>query len=82
MEEVIKVEDCAKDIGDYDIAIHNAIIIPKDATNGDVIDATGLFEVVRNLSNDMRVCVSANGLIDLMFISFDRAWLNTPYRKV
>jgi len=35
MEEVIKVEDCGENIGDYDIPIHNAIIIPRGATNGE-----------------------------------------------
>lgn len=37
MTEVIKVEDCGSNIGDYDIPIHNAIIIPEGATNGDMI---------------------------------------------
>ena len=61
--------------------LENCIEIPNGATNGDVVLATGLFEIIGNLSNDMRVCVSANGLIDLMFISFDREWWNAPYRK-
>lgn len=39
MTEVIKVEDCVSNIGDYDISIHNAIIIPKGVTNGDMIKA-------------------------------------------
>lgn len=39
MTEVIKVEDCGSNIGDYDIPIHNAIIIPRGATNGDMIKA-------------------------------------------
>lgn len=29
MVEVIEVEDCGENIGDYDIPIHNAIIIPR-----------------------------------------------------
>lgn len=37
MIEVIKVSDCANNIGDYDVPIHNAIIIPDNATNGDVM---------------------------------------------
>lgn len=37
MTEVIKVEDCCSNIGDYDVSIHNAIIIPKGVTNGDII---------------------------------------------
>lgn len=39
MEEVIKVDDCVGNIGDYDIPIHNAIIVPENVTNGDVIKA-------------------------------------------
>ena len=37
MIEVVKISDCANDNGDYDVPIHNAIIIPRNATNGDVI---------------------------------------------
>ena len=39
MTEVIKVEDCGENIGDYDVPIYKAILIPKNATNGDVIKA-------------------------------------------
>ena len=39
MIEMIKVEDCGENIGDYDIPIYNAIIVPKGATNGDVLKA-------------------------------------------
>ncbi len=38
MVEVIKVSDCANNIGDYDIPIHNALIIPKGTTNGNVVE--------------------------------------------
>lgn len=37
MEEIIKVDDCVENIGDYNIPIHKAIIVPKNATNGDMI---------------------------------------------
>lgn len=39
MDEVIKVDDCVENIGDCDIITHNAIIVPKNATNGDMIKA-------------------------------------------
>lgn len=39
MEDVIKVDDCVENIGGYDIQIHNAIIVPENATNGDMIKA-------------------------------------------
>ena len=82
MEEVIKVEDCGENIGDYDIPIHNAIIIPRDATNGDMIEATGLFEIAWNLSNDMRICASMNGLVSHGLISFSKAWWDAPYKRM
>lgn len=50
MEEVIKVDDCVENIGDYDIPIHNAIIVPKNATNGDMINA--LFPNAKNIRVD------------------------------
>lgn len=58
------------------------VVIPDNATNGDVIEATGLFEVVGNLSNDMLVCVSVKGLVSHTFISFSRAWWDAPYKGV
>jgi hypothetical protein len=39
MTEVIKVENCRENIGDYDVPIYKAIIIPKGVTNGDMIKA-------------------------------------------
>ena len=39
MTEVIKVDDCVRNIGDYNVPIHKAIIIPENATNGDMIRA-------------------------------------------
>ena len=38
MVEVIKVSDCSN-IGKYDMPIHNAIIIPQNVTNGEIIQA-------------------------------------------
>ena len=39
MAEVIKVEDCGENIGDYGVQIYNAILVPENATNGDMIEA-------------------------------------------
>jgi len=77
MEEVIKVEDCVKEIGDYNIPIYNAIIIPNNATNGDVVKA--MFPVqCKNMGNEN------NGIVvdfygDLH--TFDKDWWNAPYKK-
>ena len=52
MEEVIKVEDCGENIGDYDIPIHNAIIIPRGATNGDIYELVFDKKVSKNSTNE------------------------------
>lgn len=75
MAEVIKVEDCGENIGDYDIQIHNAIIIPRGATNGDIIKAmTGEKFSIGNESHDLMI---SNGE---HFFAFDVDWWNAPYR--
>lgn len=61
--------------------LDNCIEIPNGATNGDVVLATGLFEIVGNLSNDMLVCVSSKGFVSNAFISFSKAWWDATYRK-
>ena len=50
MAEVIKVEDCGENIGDYDIPIRNAIIIPRGATNGDVIKLCFLMQNMEKMN--------------------------------
>ena len=78
MAEVIKVEDCGENIGDYDIPIHNAIIIPKEATNGDVIKT--MFpnaEYGKDELGNMFVISSAQ----LGYIAFRECWWNAPYGK-
>lgn len=68
MAEVIKVEDCGENIGDYDIPIHNAIIIPKGATNGDMIKA--MFPSLANSNLE---------LVDVLLNT--KTWWNAPYTK-
>lgn len=82
MTEVIKVEDCGRDIRDYDIPIHNAIIVPNNATNGDVIKAmfpdykqkahinNGYFEMYFN--NDIR---------DASYMRVSKEFWNAPYKR-
>lgn len=50
MDEVIRVDDCGENIGDFDIPTHKAIIVPKNATNGDMIKA--LFPNAKNIRVD------------------------------
>jgi hypothetical protein len=77
MEEVIKVEDCGENIGDYDIPIHNAIIIPRGATNGDVIK-----KMISNAEIDTdpyrpSVDIRIDGF---MMMRVDRNWWKAPYK--
>lgn len=77
MAEVIEVEDCGENIGDYDIPIHNAIIIPRGATNGDMIKA--MFpnaEYGKDELGNMFVISSAQ----LGYIVFRESWWNAPYK--
>ena len=73
MTEVIKVEDCNKNIGDYDIPIHNAIIIPDGATNGDMIMA--MFPNAK--ANVFVKEVGVKGLDT--YSTFTKKWWNAPY---
>lgn len=89
MAEVIKVEDCGENIGDYDIPIHNAIIIPKGATNGDMIKA--IFdipdsEIDEGLSTtyiytSKRVLKGGSQDYLRKRITFCRDWWNAPYKR-
>ena len=67
MTEVIKVEDCGENIGDYDVPIYKAILIPENATNGDMIKA-----MFPNVSN------SKLELVDVLKNA--RSWWNSPYK--
>lgn len=79
MVEVIKVEDCVNNIGDYDIPIHNAIIIPKGATNGNI------FCLFNNVSRviELRDCVEVEVEVRPSIIwtsQFDKEWWKAPYK--
>jgi len=78
--------DCVRNIGDYDIPIHNAIIIPKNATNGDMIKA--MFpdaEVVEVKYFDGIVSHyqvnfgKINGNQNI--VNFKSDWWNAPYKE-
>ena len=70
MTEVIKVEDCGENIGDYDVPIYKAILITKNATNGDMIKA--MFPYL-NFTNVLAKMYAQNGKILL-------EWWNAPYK--
>ena len=74
MVEVIKkVEECGSSIGDYDVPIHNAIIIPEGATNGDMIKA--MFPNAK--ANVFVKEVGVKGLDT--YSTFTKKWWNAPY---
>lgn len=73
MTEVIKVEDCGSNIGDYDIPIHNAIIIPKGATNGDMIKALFPNMYIEECDYDIFTTLD-----DETRFTYD--WWNAPYK--
>lgn len=78
MIEVIKVEDCGENIGDYDIPIHNAIIIPQNPTNGDMIKAMFPDVEVKEKNNGYEVYFGVGTAIQL----FNHQWWNKPYKEV
>ena len=86
MTEVIKVEDCGENIGDYGVQIYNAALIPENPTNGDMIKAMFPDAEIRftvNLSDMHAVHVKFG---DNTYICYDnhlfsREWWNAPYKK-
>lgn len=77
MVEVIEVEDCGENIGDYDIPIHNAIIIPRGMTNGDMIKT--MFPNVE-CGKDELGNVFIISSVQLGTIAFRESWWNAPYK--
>jgi len=70
MTEVIEVEDCGEKIGDYDIPIHNAIIVPDNATNGDMIEAMFPNELLTSITSTLWWGDN---------MSFNKDWWDAPY---
>ena len=76
MTEVIKVEDCGENIGDHDVQICKAIIIPKGATNGDMIEA--MFpNIDASVSDDGDIIDVYN--LGIYCQTFDSEWWYAPY---
>lgn len=71
MTEVIKVEDCGENIGDYDVPIYKAIIIPKGATNGDMIKI--MFPNISIYEHGSTYSVNNE-------YNFNSTWWNKPYK--
>jgi hypothetical protein len=80
MTEVIKVEDCGENIGDYDIPIHNAIIIPNGATNGDMIKDMFPNAKTWEVTRDDVHCAYIEFKDICEIKSFPLSWWNAPYK--
>lgn len=82
MTEVIKVEDCGENIGDYDVPIYKAILIPKNATNGDVIKAMFFDTIFTDSMVEGYVCNIESHLIgrNTKRMYFNVEWWNAPYK--
>ena len=87
MIEVIKVSDCANNIGDYDVPIHNAIIIPQNATNGDVIktmfSVVGFTPLTWHISSDRKEGFHVHiedCFKDDFRLTVSKDWWNAPYK--
>ena len=76
MTEVVKAKDLAN-VGDYDIDIYNAIIIPRNATNGDILMALFNVEIlfISEQINIITVRYDNHSKI------YDLSWWNAPYNR-
>ena len=82
MIEVIKASDCANNIGDYDVHIHNAIIIPQNVTNGEIIQAlfpNGAVAVMSYPSNKVGF-ITRDGNPDDNYVWYPTSWWNAKYK--
>lgn len=80
MTEVIKVEDCGENIGDYDVQIYNAILIPENATNGDMIKALYGEPAKIGRTGVLYKFKYKNGK-PMFSTYFDLDWWNSPYER-
>lgn len=74
--------NCGSNIGDYDIPIHNAIIIPEGATNGDMIKALFPDAMKSNFIEsglDMKDYVTIYVGDYEMRVAYD--WWSAPYKS-
>lgn len=70
MAEIVKVAN----VGDNDIHIHNAIVIPKGATNGDMVMAMFSVEIIDDFCRSFGVRLN-----DSNYIQFNKDWWYAPY---
>jgi hypothetical protein len=82
MIEVIKAEDMPN-VGDYDISIYNAIIIPRGATNGDMIQAMfpNYTVQINYICKEVSVYYDGTEEYTGSWFRFDLDWWNAPYKR-
>ena len=82
MVEVVNVEDLGENIGDYDIKIHNAILISKGMTNFEVLKE--LFPNIKFKKSEISKMVygaEGNEKVAMAKMAFDMNWLHKKYKE-
>lgn len=80
MVEVVNVEDLGENIGDYDIKIHNAILISKGMTNFEVLKE--LFPNIKFKESEISKAVydtDGDKKVAMAKMAFDMNCLNKKY---
>lgn len=57
----------------------DAIAIPDNATNGDMVLATGMFSVVKEMNDGIMVYVKPNEVFGQV-LEYEKDWWNAPYK--
>ncbi|MCR4999358.1 MAG: hypothetical protein K6A05_05895 [Lachnospiraceae bacterium] len=58
----------------------DVIPIPKDATNGDMVLATGMFSVVKELNDGIMVYVKPKGVFGQV-LEYNKDWWDAPFKE-
>lgn len=58
----------------------DAVIIPSNATNGDMVLATGMFSVVKELNDGIMVYVKPKGVFGQV-LEYNKDWWDAPFKE-
>lgn len=82
MEKMIKVEDCVKYSGKFSLVpTYNAIIIPDNATNGDVIKAMFPNVIIEESTDTLHLKYETVNSDPLFCVQVSKKWWDAPYKK-
>lgn len=59
--------------------LNNCIEIPNNATNGDMVLATGMFKVVKELNDGIMVYVKPKGVFGQV-LEYTKDWWDAPFK--